>query len=129
MKKDKTVNDLVKKMKILEWWKTLPFSDNIYLSWSETQKHSHVFATAFRNQQKIMLYPLIFKATLEGVQHCILHELAHFLQAKRTGQTRHDQNFAIILDKLLFQYGSKNIRQAKLSGTVARSSYKLDKVY
>ena len=119
------MNDLIKKMKIMEWWKTLPFQKDITLSWSEKQK-SNRWATAFYNRNAIVLYSKLFDCIFEAVQHCILHEVAHFIYRERTGHSGHNQEFENIKNELIRNYGSIETAQAKMNGTIATSSYKMD---
>ena len=119
------MSGLIKKMKIMEWWKTLPFHKDITLSWSDKRPKKR-WATAFLDRKTIVLYAGIFDHTFESVQHCVLHEVAHFLQYQRSGYTQHNTKFNYIKNRLLKNYGSIEIFQAKKSGTIATSSYRLD---
>ena len=118
------MSDLVKKMKIMQWWKTLPFAKNIQLSWSDKSKKG-VWAIAYYARRTIVLYN-IFDCTFESVQRCVLHEAAHIVQHDTMGYSKHDANFQMINEQLLMEFGTPEIINSKLSGTIATSSYKRD---
>jgi len=118
------MSDLIKKMKIMEWWKSLPFSKSIYLSWSDKSK-SKIWATAYHQRHTIVLYN-IFDCTFESVQRCVLHEAAHITQHDTMGYSKHDSNFQMIYNELLVKYGTPEIINSKIAGTIATSSYKRD---
>jgi len=119
------MSGLIKKMKIMEWWKTLPFHKDITLSWSDKRPKKR-WATAFIDRKTITLYASIFDCTFESVQHCVLHEVAHFLQYQKSGYTWHNTKFNYIKKRLLENYGNAEMSHAKMSGTIATSSYRID---
>ena len=118
------MSDLVKKMKIMQWWNSLPFAKNIQLSWSDKNKKG-IWASAFHLRRTIVLYN-IFECTFESVQRCVFHELAHIAQHDTMGYSKHDANFQMILDALLSRYATPEIINSRISGTIATSSYKRD---
>ena len=123
--KGKKMSGLIKKMKIMQWWNTLPFSKDVTLSWLDKKSGKH-WAQVHVVRRKIELYAGIFECTFESVQRCLLHEVAHIVQYEHCGYSAHDANFLDTLNELLDEYGNEEVRAAKTSGYIATSNYKRD---
>ena len=118
------MKDLIKKMKLMEWFKTLPFQD-VTLCWTERSGGTS-FAKAQMKKKIITLFPAIFEKTFESVQHTVFHELAHIKQYDDEGTSHHDSIFEQIKMNLILEFGSVEIAKAQRSHKIARALFAND---
>ena len=88
-----------------------------------TRRTRYRYATCWTAQKKIVFYPLIFNYTIESCLHNALHELTHIIHYESTGKFGHTEEFGKILDKLIMDYGTPEIRRAKLNTALGTSIY------
>ena len=89
-----------------------------------TRKTWHRYATCWPVHKKIVFYPLIFNYSTEACLHNALHELAHIIHYETTGKFGHTEKFKEILDKLITDYGTPEVKRAKLNTALGTSIYR-----
>ena len=91
-----------------------------------SRRATRVLGTCYWWKNMLRFHRPLWKYDLNSCLYCALHEVAHFMQQEIFGDTRHNSKFRDILDMLLEDYGSEDIRKSNTSTALSYSFYTFD---
>jgi hypothetical protein len=101
--------------------------DNVDIEFDMSKRCKKTLATTWPWRRLIKFRRTLFNMTIESCQRCALHECAHIYQYEIMKYSNHDKAFGEILDMLIEDYGTPEIRNSrKSSRALAVSEYTRD---